>query len=129
MRARGGDGKRGGGKIGWEMRDCVEPKSQPAGPACCLRDCKLSLRMQTDKQDRHHLPILPSTTETAAHASPFCFPPFFSLPPRSIFHTIFPSFSPVCTHVYEHPLSIPSVSLMSQALRYFLPVAWSLFRL
>lgn len=59
------------------MRDCMEPKSRPAGPACCLRDCKLSLRMQTDKQDRHHLPILPSNTETVIQAAPlplpFCF--------------------------------------------------------
>lgn len=64
------------------MRDCTEPKSQPAGPACCLRDCKLSLRMQTDKQDRHHLLILPCTAETAAHASPFCSASF------SILHSI-----------------------------------------
>lgn len=61
----------GGKKIGWEMRDCMEPKSQPAVPACCLRDCKLSLRMQTDKQDRHHLPILPYTAETVTH--PACY--------------------------------------------------------
>lgn len=87
-------------KIGWEMRDCTEPKSRPAGPACCLRDCKLSLRMQTDKQDRHHLPILPSTTETVAHASPFCSPSF------SILHSTssrFFSFSPMHMHVSELP--------------------------
>lgn len=68
-------------KIGWEMRDCMEPKSQPAVPACCLRDCKLSLRMQTDKQDRHHLPILPSTTETVTHAAPSTPLLFLSFPP------------------------------------------------
>lgn len=69
MRVSGGRKMEGEKKIGWEMRDCMEPKSQPAGPACCLRDCKLSLRMQTDKQDRHHLPILPSATETVTHAA------------------------------------------------------------
>lgn len=55
----------GGKKIGWEMRDCAQAKSRPAGPACCLRDCKLSLRMQTDMRDRHHLAVLPSNTESA----------------------------------------------------------------
>lgn len=59
----------------------MEPKSQPAVPACCLRDCKLSLRMQTDKQDRHHLPILPSTTETVTHAAPSTPLLFLSFPP------------------------------------------------
>lgn len=77
----------------------MEAKSQPAGPACCLRDCKLSLRMQTDKQDRHHLPILPSTTETAAHASPFCFPPFFFCPPAPFSTRYFPLFHP-CAHMF-----------------------------
>lgn len=82
-RVSGGGEMEGEKKIGWEMRDCMEPKSQPAGPACCLRDCKLSVRMQTDKQDRHHLPILPYTTETVTHAassSPIlslCFTPFW----------------------------------------------------
>lgn len=86
------------------MKDCMEPKSRPAGPACCLRDCKLSLRMQTDKQDRHHLPILPSTTETVAHASPYCSSSF------SILHSIsklFFSPLPVHMHVYKLPNLFP----------------------
>lgn len=62
--------ERRGEKIGWEMRDCAQAKSRPAGPACCLRDCKLSLRMQTDMRDRHHLPVLPSTTESTAPLLP-----------------------------------------------------------
>lgn len=65
------------------MRDCAERNSQPAGPARCLGDCKLSLRMQTDKQDRHHLPVLPSTAQTVARASPSVPPPPTS-PRRSI---------------------------------------------
>lgn len=118
MRARGGDGKRGGGKkIGWEMRDCAEAKSRPAGPACCLRDCKLSLRMQTDMQDRHHLPVLPSTTETAAQcvAPPL---PFSSL--RRISSLSRPGTRTFMNSPYLFPLP-PS--------RYFAPVTWSLFRL
>lgn len=59
------------------MRDCAERNSQPAGPARCLGDCKLSLRMQTDKRGRHHLPVLPSTTETAARAPPSLPPSYF----------------------------------------------------
>lgn len=77
------DGERERKKIGLVMRDCMAPKSQPAGPACCLRDCKLSLRMQTDKQDRHHLPILPSTTATVVHtapSAPLLFLPFTPFP-------------------------------------------------
>lgn len=82
------------------MKDCMEPKRRPAGPACCLRDCKLSLRMQTDKQDRHHLPILPSTTETVAHASPYCSSSF------SILHSISKLFFPpcLCTCMYTNCL-------------------------
>lgn len=63
--------------------------------------------MQTDKQDRHHLPILPSNTETAIHATP---PPFFFVS----FTMSAAAFSPllfVCLfllllvhmHVYEVP--------------------------
>lgn len=83
----GGDGKSER-KIGWEMRDCTERNSQPAGPACCLRDCKLSLRMQTDKQDRHHLPILPSTAETVTRASHILLPSY-SLYPSLYFQDFF----------------------------------------
>lgn len=91
MRVRGGER---GKKIGWEMRDCAARNSQPAGPARCLGDCKLSLRMQTDKQDRHHLPVLPSTTETVAHASPSLPPSYFH--PSLYFQAIFvPLFHPL----------------------------------
>lgn len=102
-------------EIGWEMRDCIEPKSQPAGPACCLGDCKLSLRMQTDKQDRHHLPILPSTPETVADAVPFCSPSL------SVLHSTSRRFlSPVHMHVYELPNPFPlHLPPFSQLLRYF----------
>lgn len=62
------------------MRDCTEPKRQPAGPACCLRDCKLSLRMQTDKQDRHHLPILPSMPPMHPPSAPLLFLSFTLFP-------------------------------------------------
>lgn len=96
MRARGGDGKSER-KIGWEMRDCTERNSQPAGPACCLRDCKLSLRMQTDKQDRHHLPILPSTAETVTRASHILLPSYFLYPSLYFQAFIFFSFF-ACEH-------------------------------
>ena len=87
----------------------MEPKSRPAGPACCLRDCKLSLRMQTDKHDRHHLPILPSAAETVARASPSSFSPSF----HSISRRFFLSSSPVHTHVYELPNLFPLSSSSS----------------
>lgn len=87
------------------MRDCTEPKSRPAGSACCLRDCKLSLRMQTDKQDRHHLPVLPSTTETVVRASPFCSPSFSNL--HSFSCRFFFSFLPMHVHVSEPPNLYP----------------------
>lgn len=80
------------------MRDCAEAKSRPAGPACCLRDCKLSLRMQTDMQDRHHLPVLPSSTETAAQrVAPL-------LPLRA-------SLVQAYMHVYEVPSSVSSACI------------------
>ena len=91
------------------MKDCMAPKSQPAGPACCLRDCKLSLRMQTDKQDRHHLPILPSTAETVVHTAPSP-PPLFSI--LSPFPDDFFFILPAHMHVYElpHVFSLSSFS-------------------
>lgn len=98
------------------MRDCAEAKSRPAGPACCLRDCKLSLRMQTDMQDRHHLPVLPSTTESAAQCVAPLLP--FSSPRR-----IRASLAQAPTRLYS-PL-FRSFLLPS---RYFPPVTWSLFR-
>lgn len=102
-------------KIGWEMRDCMEAKSQPAGPACCLRDCKLSLRMQTDKQDRHHLPILPSTSEIVVHVAPS---------PSS--HCIFffylsLHFQEMSVHMHVYELAIYFLYL----LHYFLSVSFS----
>lgn len=93
----------------------MEPKSQPAGPACCLRDCKLSLRMQTDKQDRHHLPILPSTTETVAHAAPSAPFLFLSLTP---FPGDFFLFCP-CTCMYMNSL-IYFLYLSSSSAPFFL---------
>lgn len=79
----------------------MEPKSQPAGPACCLADCKLSLRMQTDKQDRHHWPILPS--ETILHrASSHCI--FFFYLSLHFLGIFFPS---THMHVYELPNLFP----------------------
>ena len=104
-----------------EMRDCMEPKSRPAGPACCLRDCKLSLRMQTDKHDRHHLPILPSAAETVARASPSSFSPSF----HSISRRFFLSSSPVHTHVYELPNLFPLSS--SSSATVFPSLSLSLF--
>lgn len=94
-----------------EMRDCVEPNCWPAGSACCLRDCKLSLRMQTDKQDRHHFTILPPNTETASHASR-SLPLFisFAAPDAAAFFSF--QLSPVHMHVYELPnlFSLSSLS-------------------
>lgn len=88
------------------MRDFVEPPSQPAGPACCLRDCKLSLRMQTQRQDRNHLPILPSNTGAAVNMSPCSLSP----PPSAagIFLCLCP-----CTCMYMNSPPLREVFLLS----------------
>lgn len=87
------------------MRDCAEAESRPAGPACCLRDCKLSLRMQTDMQDRHHLPVLPSTTENRRPMRRPSASLLLCSPLRAAFKPLSPR------HVYEVSSSASSASI------------------
>lgn len=84
---------------------CYGSREPTCWAACCLTDCKLSLKMQTDNQDRHCLLALSSTAETVVRAAPSAPLPLQFFTP--FLGNIFP---PVHMRVWKHPNPFSSIS-------------------